>query len=71
MVKNITCMIGIVIPAGTTKTIYVKADTSASTKDQTYQLMIESIGDLSWSDGTSNVTTLTKELPLYGGTLTY
>ena len=62
------------VPAGTTKTLFVKADLSEVPQYGSFQLSIQNAAaDLSWSDGTTaadiNDTLTGKGTPLYGGAL--
>ncbi|MEK7113439.1 MAG: hypothetical protein AAB873_01285, partial [Patescibacteria group bacterium] len=66
---------GQVVSAGTTTTFVVKGDTtSTGTAGTTATLRADlaAISDVNWDDKTSfGVTTVTKNLPVTGGTLTY
>ena len=70
---------GYPIPAGVTKTFYLKGDTSdcgvtsGSNAGSRIQFYINSGADVNWDDGVSTAvqSSLTKTFPLYGNTLTY
>ncbi|MFA6096739.1 MAG: hypothetical protein WC788_03885 [Candidatus Paceibacterota bacterium] len=52
------------IAANSSRILYVVADTSGSTTNNTFQLNVSAVADLGWTpDGGSEVTTLTKTLP--------
>ena len=61
------------IPAGTTKTIYVKGDTSTAVDTDSLQVYINASEDITWHDGIASETNsaLNKTIPLYGGTFSY
>jgi len=63
---------GQVIGAGGTMTFVVKGDTTGATTTETLRVDIAAVGDLNWDDSTNyGITTVTKNLPVIGGTLSY
>ncbi len=60
------------VPANTTKTIIVTADTVGLTTNNAFHLDLAAVSDFGWTpDGGTEVTTLTKNLPITGPTFTY
>ncbi len=63
---------GEVVSAGTTKTFVVKGDTTGATSDETLRADIAAASDINWDDKTHlGIISVTKTLPVTGGTLTY
>lgn len=64
-----------VIAGGATKTFVLKGDTTdagtGTAGTSSIQFNVAAIADFSWNDGVNNITTLTKNFPLNGNTLTY
>jgi hypothetical protein len=63
----------LVIGAGLTKTVILKFDTSdvGSLGSAAYRFDIAAVSSFVWNDGNVAVSTVTRSLPITGGTLTY
>lgn len=63
---------GELVSKGTSKTYVLKGDTTGLTTNNTLQLEIGATSDFNWDDGmVFGVTTITKDIPVRGGTLLY
>ena len=67
-----TGLVNQTVGAGGTMTFVVKGDTTGATSTETLRVDIAAVGDLNWDDLTNyGITTVTKNIPVTGGTLSY